>query len=150
MVPAAFGVLGAAVGDEGAEAWVGAPAELAAEGAVRVALERFVVRSVRIVHAAVGHQRAERRVLLAAVDAEERAVLVALEESVPSLPESARMMGAGIREQALCIRVLLSAVLAVFAQGSVPYGGGERKSSTAARAGAREKSKGRANDRDTR
>ena len=38
MVSAAFRVLGAAVGDEGAEAWVGTPAELAAEGAVRVAL----------------------------------------------------------------------------------------------------------------
>ena len=86
MIPAAFGVLGAAVGDEVAEAWVGTPAELAAERAIRVSFERFVVRSVRIVHAAVGHQRAERRVALAAVDAEERAVLVALEERVLASP----------------------------------------------------------------
>ena len=115
MVPAAFGILGAAVDDEVAEGGIGTAAELAGERAARVALERLVVRSVRIVHTAVGHQRAERRVALAAVDAEKRAVLVALEESVLAFPESAWMMGAGIREKALCVRVLLSAVLAVFA-----------------------------------
>lgn len=119
MIPAAFWVLGAAVGDEVAEAWVGTATELAGERAVRVALERLVVPPIRVVHATVGHQRAERRVFLAAVDAEKRAVLVALEESMPSLPESARMMGAGVREKALCIRVFLSAVLAVFAHDCV-------------------------------
>ena len=86
MVPAAFGVLGAAVGDEVAEDWVGTPAELAAKRAVRVALERLVVPPIRVMHATVGHQRAERRVSLAAVDAEERAVLVALEESMLASP----------------------------------------------------------------
>ena len=121
MGPAAFGVLGAAVGDEVAEGGIGTAAELASERAVRVALERLVILTVRVVVATVGHQRAERRVALSAVDAEERAVFVTLEESVPSLPESARMMRAGVREKALCIRVLLSAVLAVFAHKAVPY-----------------------------
>ena len=127
MVSAAFGILGAAVGDEGAEAWVGTPAELAAERAIRVSFERLVVPPIRVMHATVGHQRAERRVSLAAVDAEERAVLVALEESMLSFSGSVRMMGAGVQEKALCVRVLLSAVLAVFAHGAVPYGGFREK-----------------------
>ena len=92
MVPAAFGILGAAVGDEVAEAWGGATAKLAGERAVRVALKWFVVPSIRVVHAAVSHKRAEFRPFLPAVDADERAVLVTFDEGM--LTPSVRVKGA--------------------------------------------------------
>ena len=57
MAAVAFGVLGTAVGDNGADVAVFAAAELAAEGAVRIPLERLVVAAVRIARAAVRHER---------------------------------------------------------------------------------------------
>lgn len=92
MATAPFGVLGATVGDHGSDVAVFTSAVLAGERAVRVALERFVVPTVRVVHAAVGHQRAERRVFLAAVEADERTVLIALKQGVLAVP--LRMKGA--------------------------------------------------------
>ena len=112
---AAFGVLRAAVRHHRSYVTILAPAVLAAERTVRAALKGFVVPSIRVVHAAVSHKRAEFRPFLPAVDADERAVLVTLEEGMLSFSGSARMMGAGIREKAFCVRVLLSAVFAVFA-----------------------------------
>lgn len=52
----AFGVLGAAVGDHGADVGIGAAAEPAAERTVRIPLERFVVATIWIVHAPIRHK----------------------------------------------------------------------------------------------
>ena len=115
MVPAVFWVLGTAVCDHGADVGIRVAAELAAERTVRIPFKRLVVAPVRIVQAAVRHERLQRCVFLTAMDAEERAALVSLEKSMISFSGAARMVGARVREKAFCIRVFLSAVLAVFA-----------------------------------
>lgn len=56
MVAVAFGVLGTAVGNHGADVWIWATAELAAERTVRIPFERLVVAPVRIAQAPIRHK----------------------------------------------------------------------------------------------
>lgn len=113
MVPAAFGILGAAVGDEVADVTRFAAAELADERAVWVSFEGFVPGSVRILRATVGNEVAEIRFLLSAMDANERSVLVAREKNV--LPVRNEIAGAAVRQQVPRVGKTLSAKFAVFA-----------------------------------
>lgn len=92
VAAAALGVARARIANHVTDCPVLTPAVLAGKWAVRVTLERFVVPTVRVVHAAVGHQRAERRIFLAAVEADERTVLIALKQGVLAVP--LRMKGA--------------------------------------------------------
>lgn len=115
MVAATFGVLRAAVGYKVAHGWIGLSAVFADEWTMRIALEGFVVPSIRVVHAAVSHKRAEFRPFLPAVDADERSILVTLEEDM--LAPSVRVKGAGIVQQVSGVRILPSAVFAQFAHG---------------------------------
>ena len=82
MAAVAFGVLGTAVCDHGADVSVFAAAELAAERTVRIPFKGLVVATVRIVQAAVRHERTEFRSLFPAVDADERSALESLEKGV--------------------------------------------------------------------
>ncbi len=115
MVPAAFGILGAAVGDEVADVGIRAAAELATERAVGIPLERLVVAAVRIARAAVRHERPELRSLFPAVDADERSALGSLEKNV--VAASGGMERAGVVQEGPGVRVRPSAVFAVFAHG---------------------------------
>ena len=92
------------------------PAELAGEIARNVAVERFVVASVRIACACIQKESPQARVLLPAMDAVERAVGVALEQGV--VAPSARMASAGVKEKRPRIPIRLSAVFAVLAHGT--------------------------------
>lgn len=115
MAAAAFGVLGAAVGDHGADVAVFAAAELAAERAVQIPFERLVVPTIRVVHATVSHERTEFRSLFPAVDADERSALGSLEKGV--VAASGGMERARVVQEGPGIRVRPSAVFAVFAHG---------------------------------
>ena len=94
MVAAASWVFDTSVQDHRADVLECPPAELAGEIAGDVAIERFVVATVRIVDARVKKKRPQTRVLLPAVHAVERAVGVALEQGVITTP--ARMARAGV------------------------------------------------------
>ena len=94
-------------------------AELASEGSGDVAVKRFVVTSVRIVHASVQEQITQARVPLAAVHTVERAVGITLKQGVIALIGAAWMMVAGIPEKRPRISIFLPTVLAVFAHGIV-------------------------------
>lgn len=111
----AFGVLGAAVGDHGADVGIGAAAEPAAERTVRIPLEGFVVAAVRIARTAVRHERTEFRSLFPAVDADERSALGSLEKDVVAAPGG--MERARVVQEGPGVRVRPSAVFAVFAHG---------------------------------
>ena len=115
MAAAAFGVLDAAVGDHGADVWIWAAAKPAAEGTVRIPLERLVVATVRIAQAAVRHERTEFRFLFPAVDADERSALGSLEKDVVAAPGG--MERARVVQEGPGVRVRPSAVFAVFAHG---------------------------------
>ena len=111
VATAASWVFGATVQDHRADVLECPPAELAGEIAGNVAVERFVVATVRIAYARVQKKSPQARVLLPAVDAVERAVGVALEQGV--IAPSARMTCAGIMEKRPRIPIRLSAVFAV-------------------------------------
>ncbi len=157
MAAIAFGVLGTAVGDHGADVAVFAAAELAAERAVRIPFERLMVAPVRIVQAAVRYERTEFRSLFPAVDADERSALGSLEKGV--VAASGGMERARVVQEGSGVRVRPSAVFAVFAHGltcfrvspgRVPARGRVSRARTAAQAetpdrAQNEKSKGRAN-----
>lgn len=115
MAAIAGGVLGAAVGDHGADVGIRAAAESAAERAVRIPLERLVVAAVRIARAAVRHERPELRSLFPAVDADERSALGSLEKGV--VAASGGMKRARVVQEGPGIRVRPSTVFAVFAHG---------------------------------
>ena len=115
MAAVSFGVLGAAVGDHGADVGIGAAAEPAAERAVGIPLERLVVATVRIARAAIRHERPELRSLFPAVDADERSALGSLEKGV--VAASGGMERAGVVQECPGVRVRPSAVFAVFAHG---------------------------------
>ena len=115
MAAIAGGVLGAAVGDHGADVGIIAAAELAAERAARVPLERLVVAPVRIAQAAVRHERTEFRFLFPAVDADERSALGSLEKGV--VAASCGMDRTRVVQEGPGVRVRSSAVFAVFAHG---------------------------------
>ena len=119
MAAVAFGVLGAAVGDHGADVGMRAAAELAAERTVRVSFERLVVATVRIVQAAVGHERTEFRSLFPAVDADERSALGSFEKNV--VAASGGMERAGVVQEGPGVRVRPSAVFAVFAHQCIEF-----------------------------
>ena len=91
------------------------PAELAPEGSRDVAVIRFVVATVRVVHACVQKKRPQTCVPLPAVDAVERSILVTLEERMLALVRAVRMMVAGVPEKRRRIPVFLSTVFAVLA-----------------------------------
>ena len=115
MTAVAGGVLGAAVGNHGADVWIWAAAEPAAERAVRIPLERLVIATVRIVQAAVRHERTEFRSLFPAVDADERSAWGSLEKGV--VAASGGMERARVVQEGPGVRVRPSAVFAVFAHG---------------------------------
>lgn len=56
MAAVAFGVLGTAVGDHGADVAVFAAAELAAERTVRIPFKGLLVATIWIVHAPIRHK----------------------------------------------------------------------------------------------
>ena len=91
------------------------PAELAGEIAGNIAIEWFVVATVRIVYARVHKKSPQARVLLTAVNAVERAVGVALEQGVITLVRTVRMMVAGVPEKRSRIPIRLATVFAVLA-----------------------------------
>ena len=115
MAAIAFGVLGAAVGDHRSDVGIRAAAELAAEWAVGIPLERLVVATIRIAQAAVRHERTELRSLFPAVDADERSALESLEKGV--VAASGGMERARVVQEGPGVRVRPSAVFAVFAHG---------------------------------
>lgn len=119
MAPVAFGVLGAAVGDHGADVGIRAATEPAAERAMRIPLERLVVATVRIAQAAVGHERTEFRSLFPAVDADERSALGSIEKGV--VASSSGMERARVVQEGLGVRVRPSAVFAVFAHQCIEF-----------------------------
>ena len=111
MAAAASWVLDAGVQDHCADVLERPPAELAGEIAGNVAVKRFVVTSVRIMHARVQKKRTQARVLLPAVDTVERAVDIALEQGV--IATSARMACAGVMEKRPRISIRLPTVFTV-------------------------------------
>ena len=115
MAAIAFGVLGAAVGDHGADVGIRAAAEPAAERAVGIPFERLVIATIRIAQAAVRHERTEFRSLFSAVDADERSALGSLEKGV--VAASGGMERARVVQECPGVRVRPSAVFAVFAHG---------------------------------
>ncbi len=119
MISTAFGVLCAAVGDHGADVGILAAAEPAAERAVRIPLERFVVATVWIAQAAVRHERAEFRSLFPAVDADERSAWGSLEKGV--VAASGGMERARVVQEGPGVRVRSSAVFAVFAHQCIEF-----------------------------
>ena len=119
MAAVAFGVLGTAVCDHGADVAVFAAAELAAERTVRVSFERLVVPIIRVVHAAVRHKRTKFRSLFPAVDADERSALGSLEKGV--VAASGGMKRARVVQEGPGIRVRPSAVFAVFAHQFIEF-----------------------------
>ena len=90
-------------------------AELAAECSRDVAVIRFVVAAVRVVHACVQKKRPQVCVLPSAVDAVERSASVALEKRMLALARAVRMMIAGVSEKRRRIPIFLSAVFTVLA-----------------------------------
>ena len=119
VVSTAFGVLGATVGDHGADVGILTAAELATERAVRIPLERLVVATVRIVQAAVRHERTEFRSLFPAVDADERSAFGSLEKGVFSA--SGGMERTRVVQEGPGVRVRPSAVFAVFAHQCIEF-----------------------------
>ena len=119
MVAVAFGVLGTAVGNHGADVWIWATAELAAERTVRIPLERLVVAAVRIPQAAIRYERPEFRSLFPAVDADERSALGSIEKGV--VASSGGMERARVVQEGLGVRVRPSAVFAVFAHQCIEF-----------------------------
>ena len=115
MAAIAGGVLGAAVGDHGADVGILAAAEPAAERAVGIPLKRLVVAAVRIAQAAVGHERPELCSLFPAMDTDERSTLGSLEKGV--VAASGGMERARVVQECSGVRVRPSAVFAVFAHG---------------------------------
>ena len=115
MAAAACWVFDTGVQDHRADVLECPPAELAGEIAGYVTVERFVVATVRIVHACVQKKRPQVCVLLPAVDAVERPAGIALEECMLALVRTARMMVAGVPEKRCRIPIFLSAVFAVLA-----------------------------------
>ena len=118
MAAAASWVFDTGVQDHRADVLECPPAELAGEIAGNVAVERFVVATVRIAYARVQKKSPQARVLLPAVYAVERAVGVALEQGVVAPP--ARMACAGVKEKRPRVSIRLSAVFAVLAH-VAPY-----------------------------
>ena len=118
MPAAASWVLLAGVHHHRMDVFVLPTAELASEGSGDVAVKRFVVTSVRIVHASVQEQITQARVPLAAVHTVERAVGITLKQGVIALIGAAWMMVAGIPEKRPRIPIFLPTVLAVFAHGT--------------------------------
>ena len=115
MVAAASWVLLTGVHHHCVDVFVLTSAELAAECSRDVAVIRFVVAAVRVVHACVQKKRPQVCVLLAAVDAVERSAGIALEERMLAFVRAVRMMIAGVPEKRRRIPIFLSTVLAVFA-----------------------------------
>ena len=115
MVAAASWVLLTGVDHHCVDVFVLTPAELASECSRDVAIIRFVVATIRVVHARVQKKRPKARVLLPAVDAVERSASVALEKRMLALVRAARMLVAGVPEKRRRIPIFLSAVLTVFA-----------------------------------
>ena len=113
MAAAASWVFDTGVKDHRADVLKCPPAELAGEIAGNVAVERFVVATIRVVYARVQKKRPQARVPLTAVYAVERAASVALKQSVIAAP--ARMVYAGITKKRRRIAIFLPAVFAVFA-----------------------------------
>ena len=92
-----------------------AAAELAAERAVRIPLERLVVAAVRIPQTAIRYERPEFRSLFPAMDADERSAFGSLEKGV--VAASGGMERARVVQESPGVRVRPSAVFAVFAHG---------------------------------
>ena len=113
MAAAASWVFGATVQDHRADVLECPPAELAGEIAGNVAVERFVVATVRVVYACVQKKSPQARVPLPAVYAVERAASIALEQSMIAAPS--RMVHAGIAKKRRRIAIFLTAVFAVLA-----------------------------------
>ena len=115
MAAAASWVLLTGVHHHCVDVFVLTPAELAGEISGNVAVERFVVAAVRVVHARVQKKRPQVCVLPSAVDAVERSASVALEKRMLAFVRAVRMMIAGVPEKRRRIPIFLPAVFAVFA-----------------------------------
>ncbi len=115
MFAAASWVLLTGVHHHRVDVFVLPTAELASECSRDVAVERFVVAAVRVVHACVQKKRPQVCVLPSAVDAVERSAGVALEQGVIALVGAVRMMIAGVPEKRSRIPIRLAAVFTVLA-----------------------------------
>ena len=115
MAAVADGVLGATVRDETADVAGFAAAEFAAERAVWIAFEGFVLRPVGIFDAPVRHEIPQVGKRLAAVNAVERPVLASFEQDV--FPVRRGILRATVAQKVPGIRKLLPAQFAVFAHG---------------------------------
>ena len=113
MAATASWVFDTGVQDHRADVLECPPAVLAGEITGNIAVERFVVATVRIAYARVQKKSPQARVLLPAVYAVERAVGIALEQGV--IAPSARMACAGVNEKRSRVSIRLSAVFAVLA-----------------------------------
>ena len=115
VVAAARWVLLAGVHYQCMDVFIFTPTELASECSRDVAVIRFMVATVRIVHTRVQQKRPQACVFLPAVDAEEWSAGVALEKRMLALVRAVRMVVAGVPKKRRRIPIFLSAIFAELA-----------------------------------